>query len=350
MLVGLDDLIINGMEPATLSVEKLRSGLSGEDRRMVQQTCGGLQFHIHPGLETAAHQNTKFNMPKANQAFICYNYEKMNSVQKLKPKFWSCSASCRLGILEAAFRQGNVIGSLGIELGSLGLAKVFNFWVAWLVPWCGTCMDIFANRDTSIYVYIYIYTCRFSWSHVRLPCLHSNEFVAILTPISTSKMVQFPSPVAIEAQDFPRLYCWVLNEVIGGKGGWGRRHQAPLAALRAAKCFLPLLLLHSHVLLKPVHSKISIARWEQTGPPQQEVGNCSFFTCTFFQYVKLRSNHHRLRAYGDGGVGEAQSLEGWNALEWLRQKTGYKYTSWVLMGSCMIVSLLLGVCMFEHVS
>lgn len=67
---GLDDLIINGMEPATLSVEKLRSGLSGEDRRMVQQTCRGLQFRIHLGLETAAHQNTEFNMPKVNQVFI----------------------------------------------------------------------------------------------------------------------------------------------------------------------------------------------------------------------------------------------------------------------------------------
>ena len=58
--------------------------------------------------------------------------------------------------------------------------------------------------------------------------------------------------LAIEAQDFPRLYCWVLNKVIGGKGGWGRRHQAPLAALPAAKWF-PTLLQHSHVLL---HSQV----------------------------------------------------------------------------------------------
>ena len=91
---------------------------------------------------------------KSTKSSFCYNHEEMHSVQKLKPK--TLELFC---ILEAASRQGNVIGSLGIELGSLGLARVFNFWVAWLVPWCGTCMDIFAFEYTHItYLNIYLYS------------------------------------------------------------------------------------------------------------------------------------------------------------------------------------------------
>lgn len=53
-------------------------------------------------------------------------------------------------------------------------------------------MDIIANSDKSINIYIYTYILADVHGHMFVyHALHSNEFVAILTLISTSKMVQF---------------------------------------------------------------------------------------------------------------------------------------------------------------